>query len=228
MILSAMRTRLRSYLDDTESVRYKWSDSELNGAINDALQDAFVRARLTIQDSITLPFTQTLGVWDSKYALDPAYLEVLSVRLNSAPEKPLLRTSISYEERVTGVRPVSKTGVYAFALDQTTINSVTGLPERSIAFLGTPTEIDTAILDVSRLPATLITDSQIPEIDAMWHSDLLWGAAFYAYNKKDADTFDPGAIGRYYALFEERFGEKLPAVVIRERQTDVPMEMIVC
>ena len=228
MILSAMRTRLRSYLDDTEATRYKWTDSELNDAINEALQDAFVRARLTIQDSISLPFTQTTGVWNSVYALPSSYLEVLSVRLNSAPQKPLLRTSISYEERVTGIRPVSQTGVYAFALDQTTVNGASGLPERSITFLGAPTEADTAILDVSRLPATLVADSQIPEIDPMWHSDLLWGAAFYAYNKKDADTFDPGAIARYYSLFEERFGEKLPAVVIRERQTDVPMEMIVC
>jgi hypothetical protein len=228
MILSVMRTRLRSYLDDTESARYKWDDSELNDAINDALQDAFVRARMTIQDSISLPFTQTLGVWNSKYALSPSYLEVLSVRLNSTPEKPLLRTSISYEERVNGVRPVAETGVYAFALDQTTVNSTTGLPERSITFIGVPSEADTAILDVSRLPATLTTDNQIPEIDPMWHSDLLWGAAFYAYNKKDTDTFDPDGIARYYALFEARFGEKLPAVVIRERQTDVPMEMIVC
>ena len=227
MNLQTLRGRLRSHLDDANAALYKWSDSELNDAINYAVKDASVRAALTVEDEIEIPFTQTDGVWDAKYAFNVDYMDVTSVRLKSRPEIPLERTSYKFEEEFFNYRPSNATGVWAYSLDQTSVNVTTGLPERSITVIGVPSESDSILIDVIRLPDVLVDDTDIPEIDPVWQEDLVFGAAFYCFSKRDADTFDPDAAARNLAVFEMRFGERLPASVIRERQTDVPFEMIV-
>jgi hypothetical protein len=62
-------------------------------------------------------------------------------------------------------------------------------------------------------------------MDEFWHPDLVFGITGLAYLKKDADTFDPKRSVRDLQLFEDRFGVRIPASVMRERQTDVPLEI---
>lgn len=229
LTLSDLRRRARSRLDD-KVAPYLWSDEDLLDCINDTLRDAAIRANLVVYDGVAIPFTQNLDLtWNSKYALPSGTLDVKSVYLASQPTTTLTRTSINRIENYYSGRPTQVGTPYSYALDQTQAGTgdYSGLQVRTIQFLSTPSAADTAMLDTTRLPALLESDSDVPEIDEMWHPDLIYGITGLAYLKQDADAFDPKRSARDLQIFEDRFGPRLSAVVLRERQTDVPFEMFV-
>jgi hypothetical protein len=208
---------------------YLWSDSELTDCINDTIVDASIRAGLSVQDSVLIPFSQNIDLsWAAKYALPNRAISVKSVFLISQPAYPLTRTSFSSIERNTNSIPTQFGFPYAYALDQTKSGTgdYAGTYVRAITFIGTPSEADTASLTIIRLPNVLESSDDIPEIDELFQPDLIYGVTGLAYLKRDTDTFDPQRSQRDLQIFSDRFGERLSAVVIRERQTDVPMEMI--
>lgn len=229
LTLADIIRRSRSRLDDLKKP-YLWSDTEILDYINDAMRDACIRASLVVQDDISLPFKQNADLtWKAKYNLPSGILDVQSVRLNSQPTYTLVRTSIRRQEQLNGGRPTATGGPWAYALDKTQSGTGVdaGIMVRAITFLGTPIEADTALIDVGRLPVLLEHDDDVPEIDEIWHPDLVFGVTELAYLKRDADTFDPKKSARDGAIFEAKFGPRLPAAVLRERQIEVPYEMIV-
>ncbi len=228
LTLADIRRRARSRLDDLVTP-YLWSDTELNDAINDAMWDAAIRAHFVVEDDIAIPFTQKVDLtWNDKYALSSGILDVKSVYLASQPTLTLTRTSIRRREQYYGGRPAQKGSPYAYALDTTIAGTGDDSDQfvRSILFIGTPTAADTAYVDVVRLPAQLEVDTDVPEIDSMYHPDLVYGVCERAYMKSDIDTFDANRMAMNAQIFEARFGPRLPAYVMRERQTEVPYEMI--
>jgi hypothetical protein len=221
LTLADLRRRARARLDD-ELAPYLWSDSELLDYINDTVRDAAVRATLSIQDDVAI----TLIPGTNKYSLPSSIMEVNAVYLTSRPSNTLRRTSFRAQRDYRPV--VTQTGTpHAYALDQTTagLGDYAGTFIRTITFINTPSIADTAMLDVTRLPALLEDSDAVPEMDEFWHPDLVFGITGLAYLKKDADTFDPKRSVRDLQLFEDRFGVRIPASVMRERQTDVPLEI---
>lgn len=229
LTLADIRRRARSRLDDLNAP-YLWSDVELNDAINDTLRDAALRASLVVQDDMPIVFTQKADLtWNNKYSLPSGILDVKSVYLESNPNYVLTRTSMRRREQLMGGRIQYEGKPYTYAVDKTQAGTGDdeGIFVRTLTFIGTPKEADTAYMDVVRLPVLLESDGDIPEIDEIWHPDLVFGVTGLAFLKRDADTFDPKKSERDLAVFEERFGPRLPAVVIRERQAEVPYEMTV-
>lgn len=229
LTLADLRRRARSRLDDTV-VPYLWSDTDLLDYINDTVRDASIRANLVVQDDIAIPFTQKVDLtWNSKYALSSGVLQVKSIYLDSLPSINLRQTSFRRQDAYSGSRPVFNGSPFAYALDQTQAGSGDdlGIFVRSVTFIGAPVKADTARISIIRLPALMADDFDVPEIDEIWHPYLISGITGFAYLKRDADTFDPKRSARDFSEFEDSFGPRLPAVVIRERQTDVPHEMIV-
>lgn len=229
LTLADIRRRARSRLDDLNAP-YLWSDQELNDCINDTLRDACIRANLVVEDDVAIPFTQKADLtWNEKYSLPSGYLDIQSVYLASRPTFTLTRTSIRRREEYYGGRSNYTSTPYAYALDKTKAGTGDdeGIMVRTITFIGKPKAADTAYLDVVRLPLLLEADGDVPEIDEIWHPDLVFGVTGLAFLKRDADTFDQKKSDRDMALFEAKFGPRLPAVVLRERQTEVPYEMYV-
>ena len=227
--LEKIRRLARARLDDLRAP-YLWDNWELDEYINITLWDACIRAALVVQDNIAIPFTQTVtGTWNATYALSPGVLDVQSVGLASRPTFRLPRTSMRRKEQYHHYRPTTTHGPYEYALDLT----MQGIGEyenefvRTITFIGAPYQTDTAYVDIKRLPKHLEQDSDVPEIDPMWVPDLIYGITGLAYMKRDSDTFDPRRSEKDMAEFTARYGERLPAVVLRERQVEVPYEMIV-
>jgi hypothetical protein len=229
LTLADIKRRVRNRLDDKKP-KYLWDDDELLDYINDTLRDAAIRANLVVQDDIAVPFTQKADLtYNSVYALPSGYLDIKSVYLDSMPAYTLYRTSNRRMEQYYSGRSTATGTPYAYTLDKTKagIGDDTGIFVRTIEFLGVPTVADTARMDVIRLPAMLEADSDVPEIDEIWHPDLIYGITALAYLKRDTDTYDPKKAERDMMIFEDRFGPRLSAVVIRERQTDVPLEAYV-
>lgn len=217
MNLMELRTRLRARLRD-ELLPPLWPDETLNAHLNDALREAVIRADLTVECNIRIPIV--VGV--TQYLFPVEVLLVRSVRLESLPDFELAKTSLRRQidrHEARGGRTTEKPSRYV--LDQTL--GVT----RAVTLLDTPSKVDALLVDVVRRAAELIDDTDEPEIDSLWHLDLLDWAEWLAYNEPYADAqYGKLALMRRQS-FEEKFGIRLPACVIRERQTDVPIEIIV-
>lgn len=229
LTLSDIKRRVRSRLDDM-TTPYLWSDVEILDMVNDTVRDASIRANLVVQDDIAIPFTQKVDLtWNAKYSLPSGILAVKSVYLGSNPSVTLQQTSIRQQEQRFGGRPVYAGTPFAYATDQTKAGSgdEMGIFVRALTFIGTPTEADTAYMDVIRLPILMEADLDVPEIDEIWHPDLIYGVTALAYLKRDTDTFNEKKSEKDFYIFEERFGPRLPAVVVRDRQTDVPLQICV-
>ena len=232
LTLADLRRRARSRLFDLRQ-DYLWSDEELLDCINDALRDAAIRANFVVQDDYAIPFeldAPSTTAYKAKYPIPSSTLDVRAVYLASQPSYTLQRTSYRRLDQRQQYRPnASQKGApWAYALDQT----MTGVGEdyylqsRAITFIDTPSAADTAYLDLVRLPALLEQDEDVPEIDEIWHPYLIYGVTGFAFLKRDSDTFDQKSAERDAAMFAEAFGDRLPAVTLRDRQTDVPREMI--
>lgn len=224
LTLKDIRRRVRNRLDDKDPRKPLWGVDELDDYINDTVQEAALRANLTVEDDFTIPVI----AGTSTYSLPSGVLKVKSVRLASNPDYTLDESSIRQQEQYYSGRPNATGTPLRYALDKTKAGDGDdfGIRVRTITFLSTPDVNDTAYIDIVRLPAVLEQEQDVPEIDPIWHSDLIFGVTALAYLKRDADTYDPEKSARDFALFEERFGPRIPAVVLRERQTDVPQEMI--
>ena len=226
--LADLIRRSRSRLDDAIEP-FLWSDEELTDYINEGIQEACIRANLNVQDEVSIPFTQNPDLtFKTKYALPAGTLYVRSVRLASSPSVTLCSTSIRRIEQETHGRPIAVGVPGSYATDQTQDGrgEQCGIQVRTLYFIPTPASADTALVDVIRVPCDLESASDVPEIDAIWHPDLIYGITALAYLKRDTDTFNEKKYDKDWAIFEERFGPRLPAVVIRERQTDVPLQII--
>jgi hypothetical protein len=224
LTLKDLRRRARNRLDD-KVAPYLWDQEELDDYINDALRDAAIRANLVVEDDYSIAIT----AGTTKYALPSSTLKVKSVRLASNLEYTLTESSIRQQEQYYGGRADITGTPLRYALDKTKTGTGEdyGIRVRAITFLETPDTADTAYVDIVRLPALLESEYDAPEIDEIWHSDLIFGIEGYAYLKQDADTYDPKKSEKAFERFEARFGPRIPAVVMRERQTDVPLEMVV-
>ena len=225
--------RVRQRLDDVDATPYLWGDDEIVDALNDSLIDAAVIANLTLQTNLTIPFTQVSpgGAWNDTYALPSRVTDIRSVRLASRPSITLTRSSVRRYESLYGGRPTGTATHPSRYFPDVTLAGTggdKGLLVRSIQFTPTPSAADTALVDILRLPAELSLDDTdaIPEIDPMYQADLIFGIIGRLYLKKDMETYNPDASDRAFKEFESRFGAKIPASVLRERQTDVPHEMI--
>jgi hypothetical protein len=223
LTLKDLRRRARNRLDDKVKP-YMWAEDELDDYINDALRDAAIRAHLVVDD-----YAIAVTIGTTKYALPSGTLLVKSVRLASNLDYTLTESSIRQQEQFFGGRTTITGTPLRYALDKTKAGTRDddGIRVRTITFLETPDTADTAYVDLVRLPVLLEGEQDVPEIDEIWHPDLIFGVTGYAYLKQDADTYDPQKSERDFAMFEQRFGPRISAAVMRERQTDVPLEMIV-
>lgn len=86
MNLGQLRAQARVLLDDTEQ-DYLWSDAELNLYINDAEQEACIRA-LLIDDDNNSTFNISINTTDKRYALNQKIVLIDGARLLSRPNDP--------------------------------------------------------------------------------------------------------------------------------------------
>jgi hypothetical protein len=222
--------RVRSRLDDQNPAKYLWTEHDILHNTNDTISDACIRANLVVVDDVEIPFTQDGNLdWNAKYPLPSGTLAVNSIYLASAPSVFLRQTSFRRLSQLNRFRPTQKGAPTFYALDQTMAGKGddTGIVVRTVTFVPQPIKADTAMLEIARLPVAIEFDEDVPEMDEIYHPDLIYGITGLCYMKRDADTFNAKKAIDDMAIFESRFGPRLPASVMRERQTDIPYQMIV-
>ncbi len=207
MTLEQLVAECRSRLDD-EAAPYLWSESDLVRYINEAENEACIRARL-IYDESSAEFSNAALLADQPtVVLDARILAVDRVRLTSTG-----RTL----ERVTRNRLDDQYGGRW--------ENAQGVPRRFFEELGylrvfpSPTISDELRLSLWRLPSEAMeADEDEPEIAPRFHLQMIDWAIRLAYLKRDADAFDQAKADRHEASFEKSFGPRPDANVQRKRR----------
>lgn len=203
----------REDLDD-EVGPFLWSDELLTKHLNEAVEEACIRARLLVESSRADICRIALKAGQAEYLLHPSIIVIRRVVLGDAQGRPLVRTTSA-------------------ALDGVCRDwrSEAGRPEylvrdrqsRTITLSPIPSEPSELMLTVWRAPAAdevMEGDDDEPVIDAIHHRKLVHWACGRAFMKKDVERSSPQEAAMQMGVFEEYFGPRPTARALQELSID--------
>jgi len=237
MNLGQLRATFRTRVDDP-AVPPLWTDTELDGYLNEAVAEACVRARLLFDEGSPL-CRINVAVNKAIYRLDPSIFEIVDAWFIPATGQPLngwqltgaSQTSMDQQTDPNRRSQFSSTrdyyrSSYPFFLGGNWRAS-TGHPrffiqdQSRFQLAPIPTITGTVNLSVFRVPScneVMEDEDDEPVIPAVWHPRLIDWALYRAYSKQDAETLDPTSADKALAMFEVSFGKRTDANVIRKQQ----------
>lgn len=196
MTLDELITAFRFRMDDTKTP-YLWDDDEIVSYVNQAVDEACIRARLLLDNTLTL----SVVAGTAEYAVPDKvfFIERVALPTNQA----LVKTNLDYLDNTVGKKWLTETGTPRAYFEDYNQHKLTLYP--------IPEENGTYKLTVYRTPTTALSadlTTQSPEINAVFHADLLHWAAHLAYLKHDADTYSLEKSDHARGMFEMRFGRR--------------------
>ncbi len=196
MTISDLIAAFRTEADDIAQPPL-WSDAEIVGYLNDAENEACIRAGLLIDDQ-----SIRFAAGKNKASLATNALDVLRI-YRATSNTWLERGSVEdLERRSFGGSP----GAYA----------VLG---HTLYIYPAPTVPEVLIARISRLPTeplALTRPRAEPEIPVSEHVRLLDWALHRAFSKRDADAFEGNRAMSYAERFEQHFGPRPSAHARRQ------------
>lgn len=215
---AALRGLFRARVDDNESPPL-WVDDYVNDLLNEAVQEANLRARLLVDqttDAVTL--INVVG-GTAKYQLHPSIIVLrrAEFQLTTGCMPPRVLDRRSYDEldrrwpywrSLTGVIPV---------------DVIQDFDENALTLSPVPECDGTLRLTVWRHPLdieVMDTDADEPVIRQQYHRRLIEWAAYQVYNNKDTEKYDPASAERALAMFTKEYGERPTVAQLRRLAVD--------
>lgn len=206
---------LREQLDD-EVNPYLWTNSYLLRGLNEAEVQACRRAYLIIDKDTASVCALTLSASTATFAIHSKILQVRRLTIGSS-DVPLTQTTRQeLDEEIP-----AWWSVYGLP-----VKYVLDTVDNTVTFYPFPQSATTASMIVARLPLKSLTlaGSSIPEINPLYHHDLLiWGRR-EAYLKHDSDTYNPELAKVFEDEFTAKFGP-LPSARDERLRKSRPMEL---
>lgn len=211
MTLAELIAEFRRVRQDAQSP-YLWSDEEITGYVNDAVNEACERAWL-IEDRATpsvCAINLTIGV--ASYPLHDAVVKVKRVALDGVPLRETSTEQMDGQDTFWETR-TGKPGAYLLE------------GNIGIRFDRMPTAAQTAALTVYRtplIPLTTANDAASPEIKTLYHLRLMPWVYRCALLKQDSEVVDRVEAEKQETTFTRSFGERPDANVQRKRRDKRP------
>lgn len=215
-LLSLARTKLDDPLfnDDDESALFK--TDELLEYINSALREVVFRGKLIIKKGITLDLVT--GQWE--YPV-PGNLIVIE-RIDNEDNRPLVKVQeVDLENRYNQNNSIFFDSRY---YKENTADLPTHYFQHqtpnNLTFYPTPTKDSVLTLMGTYVPTMskdLGSSDALPKaLHEMYQRDLIYWILAEAFDKPDADTYDPKKSEKNRQKFIDTFGEKIPADQLAE------------
>ena len=189
-----------------------WADEDVIDWLNEAQNEACIRARLIREDELEAVCSIPLTPGTHTYALNPLVYEIISLWIKPASgrKRPVkLRSREWLDHHLPEWRESTRPAEIAIQ-DDTTVRIV-GAVEAG----------DTLELECYRLPRRpMASGTDRPEIHTMHHAHLVQWALHRAFGVPDADGFDANRSDRAEAEFTKYFGLRPDADARRETRTD--------
>lgn len=213
MTLEELIRRFRVNVNDRE-IPYLCADEDVTDWLNEAQEQACIRARL-LRDDSTLAVTRIpLVVGTHTYALHEAVYEIIILRLiHASGDEPTVLPIQSREWLDRNVPDWRETEEEAFCVIQ---------DDTSIRVVGTFLAGDRIDLECQRLPLEPMAVSfDEPEIHRSHHIHLIDWAMHKAFSIPDVELFDPTRADKAEARFTRQFGLMPDADMRRITRHDV-------
>lgn len=208
----------RSDLSDDAGEKPLWSDAEIVGWLNEAVQEANERAKLT-EDSTT-PAVCSIPVvaGTAVYALHPSVFQVKRVALNG---RKIEESSVEAQDACGPSGWETRSGTPREYIFQ----QASGGNPASIRLVRVPSDAGTLTLTVYRGALKKLSedlDTQKPEVPERFHKHLKNWVYRCAYLKQDIETLDRTKAAEFEAIFERSFGARPDANVQRKQRDKRP------
>ena len=196
--------------DDTNAAQLRWSNEELTRFINEAQKQACRSAFLLKSADASFQISVTADT--PTYAMDSKILRIKGAWLESTGSE---LSPLEYEDlmAIPKWRTTARTP-HSYIPDYDT---------GTIRLYGIPLIDDTVNILAYHLPLVdmdwnkAIVDT--PEIREEYHIDMLAYAAYLAYQKDEANTFDPQRAEYFRQLFQRSFSDTSAYGDTRRRRT---------
>lgn len=195
--------------DDVEAAQLRWTNEELSAFISEAERIAAASALLLRKSESSFNISVTSGT--AEYDLDPKILKLKGVELDSNGRN-LIRAEYEDFRNKPRWRDVEGTPTH-YVVDEN---------DTTILLYPKPVIDDTLHLVYNRLPLNDLSwdnPNSSPEIPEQYQVRMLDYAAYLAYMKDEANTFDPSRAASYKGLFESNFSISTPYSETRRKQT---------
>lgn len=216
MKLAELREMFRRDVADTSDSPL-WSDPDIDDWINEAQEEACIRAKLIHERSNTSicriainPLLNGL----SRYTLSPFITEINHATLTGAAGVVSILSVLDWREadRLQYDRRTDKREPRAIIHYDTWID-LDCIPNAAY----------TLDMEVYRLPLVSMTgDNDQPEIGAHHHRHLLHWVKHKAYGVPDADTLDMNKANDFEGRFEKYFGPRPNASIRKGQNANIP------
>ena len=208
----ALRRRVRLLAQDT-TLPYLWQDEDIDDWLNEAQQEAAIRARLL----------------RATPASHPALCEFSLTAGETAIALPEQLYEISYQEWVIGAerRPLK---LVSREWMDTTLPGWRAIPaadpdylvqdRQALEVVPPPIADGSVLIEGYRLPEPMGADDEEPGIPLAHHIHLVQWALHVGYSLPDAETFNPGKSQAAEAEFTRYFGARPDADLRADTRND--------
>ena len=208
----ALRRRVRLLAQDT-TLPYLWQDEDIDDWLNEAQQEATIRARLL----------------RATPASHPALCEFSLTAGETAIALPEQLYEISYQEWVIGAerRPLK---LVSREWMDTTLPGWRAMPaaepdylvqdRQALEVVPPPIAAGAVLIEGYRLPEPMVADDEEPGIPLAHHIHLVQWALHVGYSLPDAETFNPGKSQAAEAEFARYFGARPDADLRADTRND--------
>ena len=208
----ALRRRVRLLAQDT-TLPYLWQDEDIDDWLNEAQQEAAIRARLL----------------RATPASHPALCEFSLTAGETAIALPEQLYEISYQEWVIGAerRPLK---LVSREWMDTTLPGWRAMPaaepdylvqdRQALEVVPPPIADGSVRIEGYRLPEPMQADNDEPDIPLAHHIHLVQWALHVGYSMPDAETFNPGKSQAAEAEFTRYFGARPDADLRADTRND--------
>lgn len=184
-----------------DQARYLWTNDEITGYANEAVDEACRRSRMLV-DSSSIASEASLGVGESEIELHDSVIYIKRVRIvGGSVLRPCVMADM--DERIPGWEESTASTPSVFVPDWES-GKLKVWPPSS-------TSIDLK-MTVIRVPMDeMESDDDEPEIPSRYHRALLDYMKFIGYQKQDADTMDAVKSMKFEERFAAEFGPPVSA-----------------
>lgn len=208
----ALRRRVRLLAQDT-TLPYLWQDEDIDDWLNEAQQEAAIRARLLRATPASHPalceFSLTAG--ETTIALPDQLYEISYQEWQSGGERrPLKLVSREWmDTTLPGWRAMPAAEPDYLVQDR-----------QALEVVPPPIADGTVLIEGYRLPEPMELDDDEPRIPLAHHIHLVQWALHVGYSLPDAETFNPGKSQAAEAEFTRYFGARPDADLRADTRND--------
>lgn len=198
MDLAALRAQFRADADDQVANPYLFSDAQIASWLNEAVEEACIRASLLQEDEDAAVCTVAVTPGTASYPLHASVIDVTVASFTPTGGDRIdleLTDRIELDRLMPGWRTSTDDPAYLVQDDT------------KARIVPTPQAAGVLSIECVRLPLEPMSgDSDEPEIAQIHHRQLVNWALFRAFSKPDSETIDPTRAAKGESAFVTYFG----------------------